>query len=116
MINPYTGTTWYEMEQLEPQVSFVINKLEVGQVSTPVPTQTEEGEEAFRLVKLKARVEPHRANLVDDYSLLTNMTLEYKKEQKLIEWVNSHVENAYIMIIDDYKSCEFDYDWFPGQD
>ncbi len=115
MINPYTGTTWYEMEQLEPQVSFVINKLDVGQVSSPVPTQTEEGEEAFRLVKLKARVEPHRANLVDDYSLLTGMTMEYKKEQKLIEWVNNHVENAYIMIIDDYKSCEFDYDWFPEE-
>jgi peptidyl-prolyl cis-trans isomerase SurA len=115
MINPYSGTTWYEMEQLEPQVSFVINKLEVGQVSSPVPTQTEEGEEAFRLVKLKARVEPHRANLVDDYALITNMTLEYKKQQKLIEWVNNHVENAYIMIIDDYKSCEFDYNWFPEE-
>jgi peptidyl-prolyl cis-trans isomerase SurA len=115
MINPYSGTTWYEMEELEPQVSFVINKLEVGQVSTPVPTQTEEGKEAFRLVKLKARVEPHRANLVDDYSLLTNMTLEYKKQQKLIEWVNNHVENAYIMIIDDYKTCDFDYNWFPEE-
>jgi peptidyl-prolyl cis-trans isomerase SurA len=116
MINPYSGTTWYEMEELEPQVSFVINKLEVGQVSTPVPTTTEEGKEAFRLVKLKARVEPHRANLVDDYSLITNMTLEYKKHQKLIDWVNKHVENAYIMIIDDYKDCDFDYDWFPGEE
>jgi peptidyl-prolyl cis-trans isomerase SurA len=113
IINPYTGTTWFEMEQLEPQVSFVINKLEVGQVSSPVPTTTEEGKEAFRLVKLKARVEPHRANLVDDYSLITNMTLEYKKQQKLIDWVNNHVENAYIMIIDDYKNCDFDYNWFP---
>jgi peptidyl-prolyl cis-trans isomerase SurA len=115
IINPYSGTTWFEMEQLEPQVSFVINKLEVGQISAPVPTQTEEGKEAFRLVKLKSRVEPHRANLVDDYSLLTNLTLEYKKELKIIDWVNKHVENAYIMIIDDYKDCEFDYDWFPGE-
>jgi peptidyl-prolyl cis-trans isomerase SurA len=115
IINPYSGTTWFEMEELEPQVSFVINKLEVGQISTPVPTQTEEGKEAFRLVKLKSRVEPHRANLVDDYSLLTNLTLEYKKELKIIDWVNKHVENAYIMIIDDYKDCEFDYDWFSGE-
>ncbi|MCU0371581.1 MAG: peptidylprolyl isomerase [Bacteroidales bacterium] len=110
-INPYTGTTWFEMDQLEPQVSFVINKLEVGQVSTPVPAQTEEGKDAFRLIKLKARIEPHRANLTDDYSLITENALARKKEQKIIEWVNQNVENAYIMIIDDYKDCDFTNKW-----
>jgi len=114
IINPYTGTTWFEMDQLEPQVSFVINKLEAGQISSPVPTQTEEGKEAFRLVKLKARTEPHRANLTDDYSLITDWALQYKKQQKIMEWVNKNVENAYIMIIDDYKNCKFDYNWFPA--
>jgi len=116
IINPYTGTTWFEMDQLEPQLSFVINKLDVGQISTPVPTQTEEGEEAFRLVKLKARTEPHRANLTDDYSLITDWALMKKKEEKIIEWVNKNVENAYIMIIDDYKNCEFDFNWFPEKE
>jgi peptidyl-prolyl cis-trans isomerase SurA len=115
MINPYTGATWFEMDQLEPQVSFVINKLDVGQISTPVPAQTEEGKEAFRLIKLKSRTEPHRANLTDDYSLLTDWALMQKKEQKIIEWVNKNVENAYIMIIDDYKNCDFEYIWFSQE-
>jgi peptidyl-prolyl cis-trans isomerase SurA len=114
MINQYTGTTWFEMDQLEPQVSFVINKLEVGQVSTPVPAQTEEGKDSYRLIKLTSRVEPHRANLTDDYSLITENALVQKKEQKIMEWVNKNVENAYIMIIDDYKNCDFEYNWFPG--
>lgn len=114
IINDYDGTTWFEMDQLEPQVSFVINKLEVGEISTPVPTQTSEGQEAYRLIKLKSRTEPHRANLVDDYSMITDWALSQKKEQKIIEWVNKNVDNAYIMIIDDYKTCDFDYNWFPG--
>lgn len=114
MINPYTGTTWFEMDQLEPQVSFVINKLEVGQISSPVPAQTEEGKDAYRLIKLKDRIEPHRANLNDDYSLITENALAMKKEEKIKEWVNNNVENAYIMIIDDYKTCDFDYIWFPS--
>jgi len=113
MINTYSGTTWFEMDELEPQVSFVINKLEVGQISSPVPAKTEEGQEAYRLIKLKSRIEPHRANLTDDYSLITEYALTYKKEQKIIEWVNQNVENAYIMIIDDYKTCDFSYTWFP---
>lgn len=113
IINDYDGTTWFEMDQLEPQVSFVINKLEVGEISTPVPAQTDEGQEAYRLIKLKSRTEPHRANLVDDYSMITDWALRQKKEQKIIEWVNKNVDNAYIMIIDDYKTCDFDYNWFP---
>lgn len=108
------GTTWWEMEELEPQVSFVINKLEVGQVSSPVPAKTEDGKDAYRLIKLKDRVEPHRANLTDDYSLINSYALEHKKEQKIKDWVNDNVENAYIMIIDDYKGCPFEYNWFPG--
>lgn len=113
IINPYTGTTWFEMNQLEPQVSFVLNKLEVGQVSSPVPTQTEDGKEAFRLVKLQSRTEPHQANLSDDYSYLQELTLQQKKQQKLLEWVNKNVDNAYIMVIDDYKNCGFNYNWYP---
>lgn len=113
IINPYNGTTWFEMDQLEPQVSFIINKLEVGQISSPVPTQTEDGKDAYRLVKLQARTEPHRANLTDDYSYLQDLALQKKKQEKLVEWVNKNVGNTYIMVIDDYKSCPFNYNFFP---
>jgi len=113
VVNPYTGATKFEMDQLEPQLSFAINRLEVGQISKAIPTQTEEGKEAFHLVKLIARTEPHRANLEDDYNSIQEWALENKKQERLEEWVNDNVENAYIMLIDDYKGCEFNYDWFP---
>jgi len=113
VVNPYTGATKFEMDQLEPQLSFAINRLEVGQISKAIPTQTEEGKEAFHLVKLIARTEPHRANLEDDYNSIQEWALENKKQERLEEWVNNNVENAYIMLIDDYKGCEFNYDWFP---
>lgn len=113
IINPYDGTTWFEMEQLEPQVSFVINKLEIGEISSPVPTKTDDGKDAFRLVKLEARTEPHRANLTDDYSYLQDLALQQKKQQKLMDWVNKNAGNTYIMVIDDYKTCGFKYNFFP---
>jgi peptidyl-prolyl cis-trans isomerase SurA len=113
IINPYTLSNQWDMDQLEPQLSFAINRLEVGQISKPIPTQTEEGKDAFRLVKLVARTEPHRANLEDDYSYIQEMALAKKKQDKLDEWVNENVQNAYIMIIDAYKNCNFYFDWFP---
>jgi peptidyl-prolyl cis-trans isomerase SurA len=113
IINPYTGATRWEMDQLEPQLSFAISKLESGQVSRPIPTQTEEGMEAFQLVRLVARTEPHRANLEDDYNVIQEWALQQKQQDALMEWVEKNVQNAYVMIIDDYRICDFINSWFP---
>jgi len=115
VINPYTGATKYEMDQLEPQLSFAINRLEVGQISQPIPTQTEEGKEAFRLVKLVSRTEPHRANLEDDYNVIQEWALRQKQQVELIDWVDKNLDNAYIMVIDDYKDCNYINNWFPEE-
>jgi len=115
VINPYTGATKYEMDQLEPQLSFAINRLEVGQISKPIPTQTEEGKEAFRLVKLVSRTEPHRANLEDDYNVIQEWALRQKQQVELIDWVDKNLDNAYIMVIDDYKDCNYISNWFPEE-
>lgn len=113
MINPYTGNTNFEMDQLEPQVSFAINNLEIGQVSNAVPMQTEDGEDAYRLLRVKSRTEAHKANLTDDYDKVQRWALESKKQKKIQEWVNKSMGNAYIFIVDDFDDCEFIYDWFP---
>lgn len=115
IINPYTGTTKFEMDQLEPQVSFIVNKLEVGQISIPMLTTTEEGQEAYRLVKLLSRTEPHRANLTDDYSRIQEWALVNKQQRKLMDWVNKNKSNAYVMVIDDYRACDFEHRWFSPE-
>ena len=71
--------------------------------------------EAFRLIRLSTRAEPHRANLTDDYSLVMGWALEFKKQEKIREWIDKNVQNAYIMVIDDYKNCEFENNWFPEE-
>lgn len=112
IVNPYTGATKFEMDNLEPQLSFAINRLEAGQISRAIPTKTDEGKEAFHLVKLINRTEPHRANLEDDYDFIQELALQQKQQKKLEEWVSHNVGNAYIMINDDYKGCQFEFDWF----
>ena len=67
LINPMTGTTLFESDQLDPKVFFVIDKLEIEEISTPVQFQTEENKDAYRILYLKNRTEPHKANLKDDY-------------------------------------------------
>lgn len=111
LINPRTGDTRFAMDQLEPQVSFAINNLEVGQVSNAVPMKTEDGEDAYRLLRVKARTEAHRANLTDDYDFIQNLALEDKRSGKIEDWVNKKINNAYVYIVEDFMSCEFMYEW-----
>lgn len=112
LVNPMTGTTGFEVSDLEPQVSFVIDKLQVGDVSNPVIMETEDGRQAYRLLFLKKRTLPHRANLQEDYSKIQEWALEEKKADAFQTWVEKKATKTYVRINDKYRECEFEFDWF----
>jgi peptidyl-prolyl cis-trans isomerase SurA len=111
LINPMTGTTVYESDQLDPKVFFVVDKLEVGDISAPVQFQTDDGKDAYRILKLLQRTDPHKANLKQDYDKIQEWALADKKQNELNKWMDEKVENTYIKINDEYKDCEFLSDW-----
>jgi len=107
LVNPMTGTSTFEVDQLDPKLFFVIDKLKVNEISAPVQFQTEERKDAYRILQLKERTEPHQANLKDDYDKIQEWALENKKQEELNKWVDEKVENTYIKVDDAYKSCSF---------
>lgn len=111
LINPMTGTTLFESDQLDPKVFFVIDKLEQGDISVPVQFQTEDGKDAYRILYLTERTEPHQANLKQDYDKVQKWALENKKQKALEKWVNEKVEETYLSIHDDFKDCRFSSNW-----
>ncbi|MEZ5083442.1 MAG: peptidylprolyl isomerase [Bacteroidales bacterium] len=111
LINPMSGTSLFEADQLDPKVFFVIDKLEVGDISAPVQFQTDEGKDAYRLLYLKDRTEPHEVNLKQDYDKIQDWALEKKKQDELEKWVNEKVENTYIKVNDEFQDCEFSAGW-----
>lgn len=116
LINPMTGTNSFEVSQLDPQVSFVIDKLQVGEVSNPVIMETEDGRQAYRLLYLKKRTLPHRANMQEDYDLIQQWALEEKKAEAFQEWTAKKARKTYIKINDKFRECDFEFDWFEVMD
>lgn len=115
LINEYTGGNKFEAEQLDPQVSFVIEKLKVGEISNPVPMKTEKKKDAYRILYLKAKTKPHRANLKDDYPTIQQWALQKKQKEVVDKWVNDKVKNTYVRISDDFKTCKFHYPWLESK-
>lgn len=112
MINPATGTKKFEADEIDPSVFFVIDKLEIGEVSEPAAMKTDDGKQAYRLIMLKKRTEPHRADLKEDYDRIQNWALEDKQNEIIKEWISKNAAKTYININENYRNCEFQNDWF----
>jgi peptidyl-prolyl cis-trans isomerase SurA len=111
VLNPMSGTSLFEADQLDPKVFFVIDKLEVGEISVPVQFQTPDGKDAYRILQLRKRTEPHKANLKDDYDRIQEWALEQKKQDVITKWVEEKSNNTYVRVNDDFKECGFVNKW-----
>ena len=111
LVNEMTGSTLFAAEDLDQQVSVVINRLQVGEVSDPVPMKTSNGKDAYRLLIIKKKTTPHKANLKDDYALIQQWTMQKQREDAINKWIAAKSNKAYVKISDDYCNCDFRFDW-----
>jgi len=111
LINEYTMGNTFEAEQLDPQVSFTIEKMEVGELSNPVPMKTSEQKDAYRLLFLKSKTLPHKANLKDDYARIQQWALQDKQMKAMNKWIDEKASGTYVRVVDEYQSCAFIHTW-----
>ncbi len=105
MINPASGNTFYEIADLEPDIYFTIDTMNVGGVSKPFSFADPRSETYFRVVQLQSRTEPHLASLERDYSKIQTAAIEQKKASHLSEWISQRVDATYIKIDPYYGAC-----------
>ena len=111
MVNPQTGNSKFEMGQLPQDVAKVVADLKVGEISKPfVMTDERKNKEVVAIVKLKNRIDGHKANMSDDYQTLKAIVEEKKKTDILNEWLAKKQSETYIRIKEGWRNCEFKYD------
>lgn len=98
LTNPTTGTTFYEIGQLESDVFFAIDNLEVGQYSEPVLVDNLGEEPYYKLYRLDSRSEPHQASLATDYAKIQSYASENKKQRMFNEWLLNRASETYVEI------------------
>lgn len=115
MINPETGSTSFEIDQIskvDPSLFFVLDKMKPGEVSDPVIFQKFDGSQSYRIVKLVSVTEAHRANLEEDYLKIQSAAKAEKEKEAVEEWIKGKIELNYIKIDDSFQDCEFQHSWF----
>lgn len=112
--NPNAGGTKFEMDQLDPRIFSIINELEEGEISKPTIMQNPGGRTGYRLLMLKTRTKPHRANLKDDYQRLQETALQEKKNEAIEDWMDKKINSTYVRINDEYQDCSFTNNWLKS--
>ncbi len=117
MQNQAAGSTKFEIEelgQIDQNLVFMLDKMKPGEISKPLINQGQAGQDAkqsFRIIYLKARSEPHKANLKDDYQRMQTLAQSHKQKSVVDAWVNKKLKSIYVRIDDDYKNCHFTHNW-----
>jgi len=111
ILNPRTGSTILETDDIEPSVFFVVDTLNPGELTSPLPYMTNDGKEAYRLIRVDGKTPPHIANLEDDWGKIYEVAKGNKQNEVLEKWIKKKARKTYIMIDDRYKACSNITSW-----
>lgn len=117
MVNERNGTSRFEMAQLPQEVGRVVDTLSVGEISKPfIMIDPKSNREIVAIVKLSNRIEPHKANLADDYQLIKDMYESAQKQRVIDKWIERKIKSTYVRIEDGWRDCEFQHQgWLKKQ-
>lgn len=110
MINENTSSTRFEMSELPTEIARQFANMQPGDISEPfIMVDPKHNREQVVLVKLTNRIDPHRANLSDDYEMILTMYENNKKQKILADWLEKKIKDTYIRIEDGWRGCEFEH-------
>ncbi len=103
-------TSKFQMKDLPTEVARVVEDLEVGEISKAFSMVNDNGKTQVAIVKLKSRVEGHKATITEDFQVMKEIVLEKEREQFLHNWVVEKIKSTNVRMKDRYKDCDFEYE------
>ena len=103
--DPTTGTTQLDITKLDPGMVLMLDSLKPGDYSKPHIFYNDRHDQSCRIVYLRNRTVPHKANLKDDYGRIQDVALAQKKQIKIQTWITSKLHSFYMRIDPDYSGC-----------
>ena len=70
----------------------------------------ERGKTVCAIVKLKNRIEGHKATVTEDFQILKNVVTNRIREKKIHDWVVNKIKSTYVRLGEDYRDCDFEYE------
>ncbi len=110
MVNPQDNSTKFDIQMIPPAINRQLEKMDVGDISGAFLMKDERyGKDYYAIIKLKSRVEAHKANLTDDYQLIQTILENKKREELFKKWIADKQRDNYISISPKWSGCSFEF-------
>ena len=110
MADPYTGSSYFEIDQLKPEDYAAIKDLKEGEISEPVQSTDNEGRNGntvYKIIKVDKIIPAHTTSFDKDYSELLEEARSKKQEAAIDQFINRKIKTTYIIIDPLFKNCDF---------
>ncbi|UFH56601.1 peptidylprolyl isomerase [Spirosoma sp. KNUC1025] len=104
--DPQSGSSRLAMDgSMEYALFQMLDTMQVGSISKPLPYRTEDGKSAMRLLYFKSKVPPHTADFSKDFEKLQTIVLQNKKNRAIDDWFRKSVADVYITVDPEFHNC-----------
>ena len=110
MADPNTGSSYFEIDQLKPQDYAAIRDLKPGEISEPIESLDNEGNNGnvvYKIIRLDKIVPAHTATFESDYTDLLAQVQNEKTVEEIDKFLKDKINTSYIIIDPLFKDCEF---------
>ena len=111
VVNPRDGGTRFGVDELDPNIFFLLQDLEEGSISAPVQLMDADKQAYWAIIKLDERFPAHRANPRDDYGLFQQQVEAELREEALSKWIGQRIGETFVRVDSPYKECTLDMPW-----
>lgn len=109
-------TSRFKMKELPQDVAKVVDTLQVGQISESFLMTTKTGQTVCCVVKLKSRIDAHRASITEDFQVLRELVTEKRCSEYLDKWIADKIKTTYVKIDPQWRNYNFKYDGWIKED
>ncbi|MGB1055525.1 MAG: foldase protein PrsA [Flavobacteriales bacterium] len=111
VVNSRDGGARFGVDELDPNVFFLLQDLQPGEVSAPVQLVDEDNRAYWAMIRLEERFPAHRANPTDDYALFQQQVEADMREEALSKWIDKRIGETFVRVDAPYRDCAMDMPW-----
>ncbi len=102
-------TSKFRMQDLPPEIARIVDTMQVGNISQPFQMINARGKTVCAIVKLKSRIDGHKATITEDFQVMKDVVLNKRKEECISQWIEKKIKTVYVRLNDRYRDCQFEH-------
>ena len=110
MADEYTGSSYFEKDQLKPNDYNVLRNMQEGDVSEPFESLDNEGRNGntiYKILYLEKIIPAHTANFKEDYNTLLEEVNQKNSLAAIDKFIEEKQKTTYIVIDPMFQGCDF---------